>query len=204
MNLLHVDASILGSNSVSRKVTAAVVERLREADPALTVTYRDLAAEPLSHLSPEVLPSEHPLAVLATVDDPAARAVSTTVLEEFLAADVVVIGAPMYNFTIPSQLKAWIDRLIIPGKTFSYSEAGPAGLAGAKRVIIALARGGLYGAGMPHAGSELAEPVLRAAFGLMGITDPEFIVAEGLRVSPEVGAKALADALQTARTLSAA
>src|ERR1700719_4093911 len=102
MNLLHVDASILGSNSVSRQVTAAVVERLREADPTLTVTYRDLAAEPLSHLSPEVLPSEHPLAVLATVDDPAARAVSAAGLEEFLAADVVVIGAPMYNFTIRS------------------------------------------------------------------------------------------------------
>ncbi|HTJ28384.1 MAG TPA: FMN-dependent NADH-azoreductase [Candidatus Limnocylindria bacterium] len=204
MNLLHVDASILGTHSVSRQLTAAIADRLREGDPGLVVTYRDLAAEPLAHLTPEVLPDDHPLAALRTADDPAARALSAAVLEEFLAADVVVVGAPMYNFTIPSQLKAWIDRLLIPGKTFTYSEQGPAGLAGGKRVIVALSRGGIYAAGMPTVANEHVEPVLRTAFGFMGITNPEFIVAEGIRVSPEIGAKALAGALQAARELSAA
>jgi FMN-dependent NADH-azoreductase len=203
MNLLHVDASILGAHSVSRQVTAAIVERLRQDDSGLAVTYRDLAAQPLGHLVPESLPSDHPLAALATHIDAPARAASAAVLEEFLAADVVVIGAPMYNCTIPSQLKAWLDRLLVPGKTFTYSEKGPEGLAGSKRVIAVLSRGGVYGAGLPAAAHEYVEPVLRTIFGLIGITNPEFIVAEGVRLSQERGAQALAQALEAARALSA-
>jgi FMN-dependent NADH-azoreductase len=202
MNLLHVDASILGTHSVSRQVTAAIVERLRRDDPGLEVTYRDLAAQPLGHLVPESLPSDHPLAALATGVDAPAQAASAAVLEEFLAADIVVLGAPMYNGTIPSQLKAWLDRLLVPGKTFTYSEKGPEGLAGSKRVIAVLSRGGIYGAGLPAAGGEYVEPVLRTIFGLIGITNPEFIVAEGVRLSPERGAQALAQALEAARALT--
>jgi FMN-dependent NADH-azoreductase len=176
------------------------VDRLRQDDPGLEVTYRDLAAQPLGHLVPESLPSDHPLAALATGIDAPAQAASAAVLEEFLAADIVVIGAPMYNCTIPSQLKAWLDRLLVPGKTFTYSEKGPEGLAGSKRVIAVLSRGGVYG---PTAGHEYVEPVLRTIFGLIGITNPEFIVAEGVRLSPERGAQALAQALEAARALSA-
>ena len=177
---------------------------LRETDPALEVTYRDLADEPLVHLTPAALPNDHPLAALATAHDPAAQAVSARVLEEFVAADVVVLGVPMYNFTIPSQVKAWFDRLPVPGKTFTYGEQGAVGLAGAKRVIIALSRGGFYGAGMPNAKKDHVEPVLRTVFGLMGITNLEFIVAEGVRISPELAEKALAEALAAARELTAA
>jgi FMN-dependent NADH-azoreductase len=202
MNLLHVDASILGTHSVSRQVTAAIVERLRQVEPSLEVTYRDLAAQPLAHLVPESLPSDHPLAVLATGIDASAQVASAAVLAEFLAADVVVIGAPMYNCTIPSQLKAWLDRLLVPGKTFTYSEKGPEGLAGSKRVIAVLSRGGVYGSGLPAASHEYVEPVLRTIFGIIGITNPEFIVAEGVRLSPERGAQALAEALDAARALS--
>jgi FMN-dependent NADH-azoreductase len=204
MNLLHIDASILGTHSVSRKVTAAIVERLRQDDPGLEVTYRDLAAQPLGHLVPESLPSDHPLAALATSVDAPAQAASAVVLEEFLGADIVVIGAPMYNSTIPSQLKAWLDRLLVPGKTFTYSEKGPEGLAGSKRVIAVLSRGGVYGTGLPTAGGEYVEPVLRTIFALIGITNPEFIVAEGVKISPERGAEALAQALEAARALRVA
>jgi FMN-dependent NADH-azoreductase len=203
MNLLHVDASILGDHSVSRQVTAAIVERLRRNEHDLEVTYRDLAAEPLEHLLPASLPSDHPLAVFATTADAPGQAASAAVLEEFLAADIIVIGAPMYNSTIPSQLKVWLDRLIVPGKTFRYSENGPEGLAGGKRVIAVLSRGGVYGPGLPHADDEHVEPVLRTVFRLVGITSPEFIVAEGVGLGPERRAQAIAQALETAHALSA-
>lgn len=126
MKLLHIDASILGGNSVSRQVSAAVVQQLRATSTDLTVTYRDLAAKPLSHLSGEHLAA----AQGATPESATVRedvAAGTAALDEFLAADIVVIGAPMYNFAAPSQLKAWIDRIAVAGKTFKYSEAGVQG-----------------------------------------------------------------------------
>ena len=125
-------------------------------------------------------------------------------LNEFLDADIVVIGAPMYNFTIPSQLKAWIDRVLVAGKTFKYGANGPQGLAGGKRVIVAISRGGYYGAGTPAASLEHLETYLRGVFGFMGITSPEFIVADGIQVGPEHREKALAGALQAATSLRAA
>src|SRR6202012_3032201 len=102
-------------------------------------------------------------------------AAGQAVLEEFLAADIIVIGAPMYNFTIPSQLKAWIDRIVVGGKTFKYGANGPEGLAGNKRVIVAISRGGFYGAGTPTAALEHLESYLRGVFGFIGIRNPDFI-----------------------------
>lgn len=125
-------------------------------------------------------------------------------LDEFLAADVVVIGAPMYNFTIPSQLKAWIDRILVVGKTFKYGAAGPEGLAGGKRVIVAISRGGHYGAGSPAAAGEHLETYLRWVFGFIGIANPEFISADGIQLGPEHREKGLAGALQAATSLHAA
>lgn len=203
MKLLHIDASILGGNSVSRQLSAAVVERLRKTTPDLAVTYRDLNATPLSHLSGEHLAAAHG----ATPETQAVRddiAASTAALDEFLAADVVVVGAPMYNFTIPSQLKAWIDRILVAGKTFKYSEKGVEGLAGGKRVIVAIARGGFYGAGAPAAAGEHLETYLRWVFGFIGITTPEFIAADGIQISPEQREKAVAEGLQAAGALKAA
>ena len=200
MKLLHIDASILGGNSVSRQLSAAAVERLRKTAPSLEVTYRDLTAAPLAHLAGEHLAA----AQGATPESIAVRndlAVSATALEEFLAADTVVIGAPMYNFTIPSQLKAWIDRILVAGKTFKYSDKGVEGLAGGKRVVVTIARGGFYGAGAPAAAGEHLETYLRWVFGFIGITDLEIISAEGIQISAEQRERAVAEALQAAGAL---
>ena len=165
MTILHLDSSITGEASVSRQVSQAIVAALSAADPAATVVRRDLATEPLPHL---------------TLDQFADR----SVLDEFLAAEPIVIGAPMYNFTLPTQLKAWIDRIVIAGKTFQYTANGPEGLAKGKRVIIALTRGGFYDANSPAASLEHLETYLRGVFNFIGI-EPEFVAADGLAVSPE-------------------
>lgn len=172
MNLLHIDSSVLGENSASRALSSAIVARLRAEHPGLHVRYRDLAAQSLPHFTPMLAES-----------DPCARR-NAEVLDEFLAADVVVIGAPMYNFTIPSQLKAWVDRILIAGKTFRYTENGPQGLAGGKRMIIASARGGIYSEGAAKA-VDFQENYLRHVFGFIGITNVEFVRAEGLNLGTE-------------------
>ena len=176
MTILHIDSSITGEASITRQLTASIVDRLTSADPAATVIRHDLVAQPLPHLTLDAL-ADH------------------TLVDEFLAADTVVIGAPMYNFTLPTQLKAWLDRLLIAGRTFRYTPDGPEGLAGGRRVIVALARGGFYGPGTPAASVEHLETYLRAAFGFIGIT-PEFVIAEGIAVSPEQRAQSLAAALE--------
>ncbi|MBR1173151.1 FMN-dependent NADH-azoreductase [Bradyrhizobium sp. KB893862 SZCCT0404] len=202
MKLLHIDSSVLGPHSVSRQVSAAIVDRLRQATPSLEVTYRDLTQTPLAHLSGSHLAAAQGAPAPAELGPDLAA--SAAALDEFLAADVVVIGAPMYNFTIPSQLKAWIDRVLVAGKTFSYGANGPQGLAGGKRVIVAISRGGYYGAGSPAAALEHLETYLRGIFGFMGITDPEFIIADGIQVGPEHREKSIASALQAATSLRAA
>lgn len=201
MKLLHIDSSILGEHSVSRQVSAAVVEKLRQAHPDLKVTYRDLIAEPLEHLNLESLPQNYPLAGGASASRASRLAASQAVLQEFMDADAVVIGAPMYNFTVPSQLKAWIDRIVITGKTFRYRADGSVEtLTGLKRVILVLSRGGFYGPDTPSAAAEHLESYLRAIFGFIGIT-PEIIVAEGIQMGPEYRQKAIATALQAVSDL---
>ncbi|WIW49079.1 NAD(P)H-dependent oxidoreductase [Bradyrhizobium sp. 62B] len=202
MKLLHLDSSVLGPHSVSRQVSAAIVDRLRQATPSLEVVYRDLTQTPLAHLSGSHLAAAQGAPAPAELGPDLAA--SAAALDEFLAADIVVIGAPMYNFTIPSQLKAWIDRVLVAGKTFKYDANGPQGLAGAKRVIVAISRGGYYGAGSPAAAPEHLETYLRGVFGFMGIQTPEFIIADGIQVGPEHREKSLASALQAATSLRAA
>lgn len=182
MKLLHIDSSILGEHSASRALGAAVVAARKAADPGLEVVYRDLAASPLPHLSGASLAKADPVEVDA----------ADQVMREFLEADVIVVGAPMYNFTIASTLKAWIDRLAIAGKTFRYNAQGMAeGLAGGKEVIVASSRGGFHQA----SGMDFQEPYLRHMFGFMGIDDIAFVRAEGLAVSPEQRATAMQQAL---------
>ena len=183
MTILHIDSSITGEASVSRQLTRSIVDRLRRDDPAAAVARRDLAAEPIEHLT------------LGAFAD-------SSVLDEFLAADTVVIGAPMYNFTLPSQLKAWLDRILIAGKTFRYTADGPEGLAGGKRVIIAMARGGVYASGSPAAALEHLETYLAAVFGFIGIA-PEFVSADGLNISPEQKEQSVKAALGEAVRLAA-
>jgi FMN-dependent NADH-azoreductase len=182
MKLLHIDSSILGEHSASRALGAAVVAARKAADPSLEVVYRDLAASPLPHLSGASLAKADPVEVDA----------ADQVMREFLEADVVVVGAPMYNFTIASTLKAWIDRLAVAGKTFRYNEQGMAeGLAGGKEVIVASSRGGFHQA----SGMDFQEPYLRHMFGFMGIDNIAFVRAEGLAVSPEQRAASMQQAL---------
>ena len=202
MKLLHIDSSVLGPHSVSRQVSAAIVDRLRQATPGLDIVYRDLTSTPLAHLS-----GHHLTAAQGAVPEAALLpdiAASQAVLEEFLAADIVVLGAPMYNFTIPSQLKAWIDRIVVAGKTFKYGAEGVQGLAGNKRVIIAVSRGGFYGPDTPMAAFEHLESYLRGVFGFIGVKNLEFIAADGIQIGPEHREKAVAGALQAAGSLNAA
>ena len=203
MKLLHIDSSVLGPHSVSRQVSAAIVDRLRQTTPGLDIVYRDLTATPLSHLS-----GLHLAAAQGAVQPDASLqqdlANGQAVLDEFLAADIVVLGAPMYNFTIPSQLKAWIDRIVVAGKTFTYGANGPQGLAGNKRVIVAISRGGFYGADTPMAALEHLETYLRGVFGFIGVTNLELISADGIQIGPEYREKALASALEAVTNLRAA
>ncbi|MCE7028817.1 FMN-dependent NADH-azoreductase [Jiella avicenniae] len=203
MKLLHVDSSILGENSVSRTLSRATVERLRSEIPGLEVTYRDLVAEPIFHLTAHHLagPDQDPPGDQALRDDLTRGGAA---LDEFLAADIVVIGVGFYNFSIPSQLKAWVDRIAARGKTFRYTENGPEGLAGDKRVILTISRGGFYGAGTPIASFEHAESYLRIIFGFFGIEDVEVIAAEGINIGPAQREKATNEALATIGGLAAA
>ena len=204
MNLLHLDSSILGGASVSRKLSGDIVAKLKAADPGARTTYRDLAAEPVPHLSGGYLAAaqtpggEHEPAVTADLQ------IGGVVLQEFLAADVVVIGVAFYNFAIPSQLKAWIDRIAIAGQTFRYGADGrPEGLMGAKRVILAVARGGFYGPGAPAAAYEHAESYLRAVFGFLGVKDLEVVAAEGMAAGPDHRAAGIASAERSIEALAA-
>lgn len=194
MKLLHIDSSILGANSVSRRLSASLVRKWRAEVPGLEVVYRDLAVEPLPHLSGALLGAQAAAPETRSPEDHRDVTTSAAVLEEFLAADIVVVGAPMYNFTISSQLKAWIDRIAVAGKTFHYTANGPEGLAGDKKVVVVSTRGGFYGSDTPLAAIDHQEPYLRAVFGFFGITNLEYIRAEGIAVSPEQREKAVQDA----------
>ncbi len=175
MTILHIDSSINGDASASRAISRSIVDQLRALNSDADLITRDLVTEPLPHLTFDAF-------------------ADTTVLDEFLAADTIVIGAPMYNFTLPTQLKSWLDRILIAGKTFRYTESGSEGLAKGKRVIVALARGGFYDQGSPASALEHLETYLRGVFNFISI-EPEFVAANGLSVSPEQRDSSLKQAL---------
>lgn len=184
MQLLRIDSSVLGPHSASRALTADIVARQVALHPGLKVTERDLAAEPALHLSPAHLAVWQGGAV-----DSAALGEDLTkggsYLDELFAADIIVIGAPMYNFSVPSQLKAWIDRVVIAGKTFQYSAHGVEGLLKNKKVFIASSRGNVYSAGAPAAALEHQESYLTGVLSFIGLTDVTIVRAEGLAFGPE-------------------
>lgn len=199
MKLLHIDSSILAEASVSRRISAAVVARLQAGNPGLDVTYRDLAAAPIPHLSGAYLAGQsadvkHDQALQEDLD------LGGRALAEFQAADVVVIGVPMYNFAVPSQLKAWVDRILVAGKTFRYTASGAEGLVHGKRVILAVSRGGMY-ENTPASAVEHQVSWLRAVFNFIGVTDIETVLAEGIAYGPEQREKALSAALTEAAAL---
>jgi len=193
--LLHIDSSILGGNSVSRQLTAQIVASWRAAHPATEVSYLDLAVDTPSHLSAESLGFRvAPGAAELTDVQKRENAISEALVSQFLAADVVVIGAPLYNFSIPTQLKAWIDRIAQVGRTFKYTEKGPMGLAGGKTVIVASTRGGVYSTSDAGNAMEHQESFLKTVFGFLGVTDVRFVRAEGLAMGEAAKAAALAAA----------
>ncbi|NKN03059.1 FMN-dependent NADH-azoreductase [Rhizobium leguminosarum] len=185
MKLFHLDSSIQGGKSASRAISAAEVEQLSSGNTELEIVYRDLVAAPLAHLTLEAF----------------AGAKAKAVLTEFQSADIVVIGAPLYNFTISSQLKAWFDRILVAGETLSYSESGQEGLAGDKRIIVAVARGGVYAEGSPFASFEHAETLLKSLLSFIGISGPEFIVAEELATGEQARQASIDAALGQAQLL---
>ena len=191
--LLHIDSSILGGNSVSRQLTAQIVASWRAAHPATEVSYLDLAVETPSHFSADAMgfrlpPSSEQLSEVQKREN----AISEALVSQFLAADVLVVGAPLYNFTIPTQLKAWIDRIAQVGRTFKYTDKGAVGLAGGKTVIVASTRGGMYSTSDAGNAMEHQESYLKTIFGFFGVTDVRFVRAEGLAMGEAAKAAALA------------
>ncbi|WP_027907342.1 FMN-dependent NADH-azoreductase [Pseudomonas taiwanensis] len=202
MKLLHIDSSILGDNSASRQLSREVVEAWKAVDPSIEVVYRDLAADAIAHFSAATLVAAGTPEDMRDAAQAFEAKLSAETLEEFLAADAVVIGAPMYNFTVPTQLKAWIDRVAVAGKTFRYTEAGPEGLCGDKKVVLVSTAGGLHAGQATGAGHE---DFLKVFLGFIGITDLEIVRAHGLAYGPEQRSKAIDDAqAQIANDLFAA
>ncbi len=200
MKLLHIDSSVLGANSVSRQLTAQIVDQWVATHPGTQVEHLDLAASAPSHLSADSLGFRLPVgaAELSEVQR-AENLVSEALVSQFLAADVVVVGAPLYNFSIPSQLKAWIDRVAQVGRTFKYTEKGPQGLAGGKTVIVASSRGGVYSTSEGGRAMEHQESYLATVFGFFGITDVRFVRAEGVAMGDAAKAQAMELAAQAIR-----
>ncbi|HKP70871.1 MAG TPA: FMN-dependent NADH-azoreductase [Pyrinomonadaceae bacterium] len=184
MKLLHIDSSILGLNSVSRTLSAEIVSVEQYRYPDIEVVYRDLATQPIGHLSGAHLAAAQG-AVPETAELQQDIDQGAAILDEFLAADIIVIGAPMYNFSVPSQLKAWIDRIAVAGKTFRYTPNGAEGLAGEKKVVVASSRGGFYGPDTVAAPLDHQESYLRGVFGFLGIKDVTFVRAEGVALGEE-------------------
>ncbi|TYC49344.1 FMN-dependent NADH-azoreductase [Rhodobacterales bacterium] len=201
--ILHLDSSILGPYSVSRELSAEIVARQTELHPGASVVHRDLVEDDARHLSGTHLAAWQG-------DDAAGNAIEGDLkigdayISELFAADIIVIGAPMYNFTVSSQLKAWIDRVVVAGKTFKYTESGPESLLPAgKKVFIASTRGGVYTGDSPAAALEHHESYLLSVLGFIGLSDVTIIRAEGVALGDEPKAAAIADAKATVHALTA-
>ncbi|HKB84255.1 MAG TPA: NAD(P)H-dependent oxidoreductase [Burkholderiales bacterium] len=191
MKVLQLDSSILGEASVSRQLTQSVVKGLRESQPGVQVVQRDLGRDPLAHLTPEILATRGTAAELLSELQNREAQLDEELIAELKSADVLVIGAPLYNFTIPTGLKAWIDRISVAGKTFRYTEKGPEGLVTGKKAVIVATSGGAY-ADSPV--DQMHVGYVKQVLNFIGITDIEVVRAPGLAIGAEVRAHSLAKA----------
>jgi len=196
-NVLILTSSALGEASVSSKLAHQFGERLQAREPSASIVTRDVGIDPLPHLTAETVGGIRGAA--KTEAEKAAATLSDVLIAEIAAADLIVIGSPMYNFGISSTLKAWFDHVLRAGITFRYTEAGPEGLMTGKRAIVIESRAGLYSEG-PAAAMDGQEPHLRTMLGFMGIDDVEFIRAERLAFGPDAADESVAAA---ARRLAA-
>ncbi|MCI2809105.1 FMN-dependent NADH-azoreductase [Eoetvoesiella caeni] len=185
MKLLHIDSSIREENSVTRSLSAELVEQWCKIYPGVAVDRLDLAIEAPNHFNNDSLGVKYGLQDKPTERQRVENAISEKLLTQFLETDVIVMGVPLYNFTIPTQLKAWIDRLAQPGRTFKYVDGAAVGLAGGKTIIAAMARGSIYSTTEIGQAKEHQETYLKVMFGFFGITDLRFVRAEGISVSPD-------------------
>ena len=199
-SLLVINSSAAREGSVSRTLVEEAVARLLETNPFAKVVRRDLGANPVPHLSVDTLAGVR--GVPATTVEQGARALSDELIAELREADSIVIGAPMYNFGVTTGLRAWFDHVLRAGETFSYSDAGPKGLLGGKRVIVIESRGGMYSEG-PASAVDFQEPYLRHLLGFIGITDVTFVHAEKIGYGPEARAAAVAGARTRIAALAA-
>jgi FMN-dependent NADH-azoreductase len=203
MKLLHIDSSVLGAGSASRALSAEIVARQVKLHPGIEVIYRDLAADAALHLSSAHLAAWQGQAV-NDAQLGADLSKGGAYMQELFDADIIVIGAPMYNFSIPSQLKAWIDRVVVAGKTFRYGANGPEGLlSSSKKVFIASSRGNVYTPGSPAAPFEHHESYLTTILNFIGLTDVTVVRAEGLAFGPEARAAALSKAREHIAAIAA-
>ena len=202
MQLLHLDSSLLGATSVSRQLSAEIVARQRILHPEIQVTSRDLAEDPALHLSSAHLAAFQGAASADAIIN-ADLVKGNAYMDELIAADVLVIGAPMYNLSIPSPLKAWIDRIAVAGRTFQYTATGPQGLLKNKKAFIASARGGLYSAGSPGAAFEHQESYLIGLLAFLGVTDVSIVRAEGMAFGAQAKDAAIAQELDPIAAISA-
>lgn len=188
--LLVIESSARQQGSVSRQLTAQFIANWQAANPSDQIKMRDLAIDQVPHLDANLLGGWMTPAAQQSTAEQAALVLSNSLTDELLAADVLVLAAPMYNFTIPSTLKAWLDHVLRAGVTFKYTENGPQGLLSGKRAFVLTARGGIYaGSAMDH-----QEPYLRQALAFIGIHDVSFIHAEGLNLGGEFMEKGLSEA----------
>jgi FMN-dependent NADH-azoreductase len=205
--ILVLESSIFPAEmSSSRRVTKQLVNSLLANEPAAKVVVRDLAAKPPGHIGLDLMAGSMAPAESHTEAQAKAVATSSELIAELFAADVIVIGAPMYNFSIPSSLKAWVDHIAIGGKTFSYTAEGrPQGLVTGKKVFIVASRGGAYSEG-PMAAFNFQDPYLRTVLGFLGMTDITVITAEQQKMGPAAQAagfahaeKSIAEAMRVAQ-----
>lgn len=191
MQLLHIDSAITGAGSVSRQLTAQIVDAWKTAYIDTQVSYIDLVADAPGHFTMDAMAPRTGQTEGLSETQQRENAVSERLVSQFLAADVVVIGAPFYNFSIPSQLKAWVDRIAQPGRTFRYTANGPEGLAQGKTVIIASTRGGIYSTSEAGQAMEHQESYLQTVLGFFGVTDVRIVRAEGVAMGDAAKAQAL-------------
>lgn len=202
MQILHLDSSVLGTASVSRQLSAEIVARQQVLHPGIEIVYRDLASDPALHLS-----GAHMAAFQGSASEDAMINADllkgNAYMDEIFASDIIVIGAPMYNFSIPTPLKAWVDRIAVADKTFHYTATGPEGLLKNKKAFIASARGGVYSAGSPGAAFDHQESYLIGLLAFLGVTDVKVVRAEGVAFGPEAKDAAVASALEEIAALTA-
>ena len=190
---LILDSAVTGEASISRRLTAAFADELRRRDPTVQIVSRDLGANPVPHLLPETVAGIRSTAT--TEAEKAALALSDELVDELRETDLLVIGAPMYNFGIPSALKSWFDYILRAGVTFRYTENGPEGLLPVKKAVVIETRGGLYSEG-PAVAMDSQEPHLRTLLGFMGVSDVIFVRAEKLGFGPEAVQEAVDGAIE--------